>query len=184
MTYQINKEGHPTYGGLSGRDIMALAVGLGIALTDEYLTSRIAQIKHFGNFMLKRGLPILTPMGGHAIYLDVNNFFAGTKMKSEDFGGISLTALLLGGYGHRGCELGAFAFGQYDPQTETEKIPESNFVRFAVPRLRYEDADLESVAEALQALHQQRDTIPGVEVTYGRELPLRHFKARFKFKNK
>jgi tryptophanase len=181
-TYQIIKEGHPSYGGLSGRDIMALAKGLEIALRDEYLSYRIGQIKRFGDFMLRRGLPILTPTCGHAVYLDVNRFFEGTSLQPGDFGGISLTALLISAYGHRGCELGAFAFGSYDPQTNSEKSPEVNFVRFAVPRLRYEDSDLESLAEALQRLHQERDRIPGVEVTYGRELSLRHFKARFKFK--
>ncbi len=181
-TYQINKEGHPSYGGLSGRDIMTLALGLQIALKEEYLSYRIGQIKRFGDFMLKRHLPILTPTCGHAVYLDVNRFFGSTHIEPGDFGGISLTALLLSAYGHRGCELGAFAFGSFDQETQSEKLPEVNFVRFAVPRLRYEDADLESVAEALKLLHDSRNQIPGVEVTYGRELSLRHFKARFQFK--
>ena len=181
-TYQINKEGHPSYGGMSGRDIMALARGLEIAERDEYLAYRIGQVKRFGDFMLHRGLPILTPTCGHAVYLDVNRFFAGTQMQPGDFGGISLTALLISAYGHRGCELGAFAFGSYDSRTKLEILPEVNFVRFAVPRLRYEDTDLESVAEALKLLHDQRDQIPGVEVTYGRELSLRHFKAKFRFR--
>lgn len=181
--HQIIKEGHPTYGGLLGRDIMALALGLKIAIREDYLNYRISQIWRFGDAMLKRGLPILTPTGGHAIYLDINKFFEGTKMKPDDFGGISLTALLLSAYGHRGCELGNFAFGAYDPATGREKAPEMNFVRFAVPRLRYEDIDLTSVAESCKILYDARDAIPGVDVTYGRELPLRHFKARFRFKS-
>lgn len=181
--HQIIKEGHPTYGGLSGRDIMVLAVGLSIALKEEYLTYRIEQIERFGRAMLERGLPILTPTGGHAVYLDVNRFFAQTGIRAEDYGGISLTALLLAGYGHRGCELGHLAFGSYDASSGKDTIPEVNFVRFAVPRLRYEDADLASVAEALKLLYDDRDQIPGVEIVYGKELPLRHFKARFKFKD-
>ncbi|RJP82616.1 MAG: tryptophanase [Candidatus Zixiibacteriota bacterium] len=180
--HQITKEGHPTYGGLSGRDIMALAVGLGIAVKDAYLAWRIQQIERFGRFMQEQGLPILTPTGGHAVYLDMNRFFAGTRIRPEDFGGISITALLLAGYGHRGCELGHFAFGSYDPATGKEAFPEVNFVRLAVPRLRYEDADLASVAESLRLLYDERDRIPGVEVTFGKELALRHFKARFRFK--
>jgi tryptophanase len=183
FNYQIQKEGHPTYGGLSGRDIMALAVGLKVSARDEYLEYRIGQVKRFGNHILDYGLPILEPTGGHAVYLDVNRFFEGTKMQPGDFGGISLTALLLSAYGTRGCELGYFAFGTWNPATGEEKLPEVNFVRFAVPRLRYEDADLESVAESLKLLHDRRDRIPGVEITYGRELALRHFKARFRFKD-
>lgn len=182
VNYQIQKEGHPTYGGLSGRDIMALAKGLGIAVRDEYLTYRINQVQRFGQAMVERGLPIIQPTGGHAVYLDVNRFFEGTKMQPGDFGGISITALLLSAYGTRGCELGYLAFGSYDPVTKQEKFPEVNFVRFAVPRLRYEDNDLESVAESLKLLHDRRDRIPGVEITYGRELALRHFKGRFRFK--
>jgi tryptophanase len=182
INFQILKEGHPTYGGLSGRDIMALAKGLNIAVREEYLTHRIGQVKRFGDQMIARSLPILQPTGGHAVYLDVNRFFEGTKMRPGDFGGISITALLLAAYGTRGCELGYFAFGSYDPSEGKEKLPEVNFVRFAVPRLRYEDPDLEAVAESLKLLHDRRDKIPGVEVTFGRELAVRHFKARFRFK--
>jgi tryptophanase len=180
--YQIQREGHPTYGGMSGRDIMALAVGLGLAVREEYFEHRIGQVQRFGEAMTQRGLPILTPVGGHAVYLDANRFFQDTKLQPGDFGGISLTALLLAGYGHRGCELGNLAFGSYDSKTGEEKFPEVNFVRFAVPRLRYECDDLESVAESLKLLYDDRERIPGVEVTSGKELALRHFKARFRFK--
>jgi len=89
---------------------------------------------------------------------------------------------LLANYGHRACELGYFAFGSYDKETRKETFPEVNFVRFAVPRLRYEKQDLDSVAEAVKILHENRHKIPPVEVTYGRDLPLRHFKAKFAFK--
>lgn len=182
MNHQIIKEGHPTYGGMSGRDIMALVFGLKTVLQQEYLDHRVLQVKEFGDAMVKRGIPVLEPFGGHAVYLDVNRFFEGTNMKPEDFGGVSFTAMLLAGYGHRACELGYFAFGSYDPKTGQEKFPEVNFVRFAVPRLRYEKQDLEAVADAVKAIYDQRDKIPGVEITYGKELVLRHFKARFAFK--
>ena len=110
--------------------------------------------------------------------------FSGTKRKPEDYGGISFTALLLAAYGHRVCELGNFAFGKYDPETKKETFPEVNFVRFAVPRLRYEQQDLAHVAESVTHLYQNKDMIPAVNVVYGRELPLRHFKARFEFANR
>lgn len=184
LNYQIIKEGHPTYGGLSGRDIMALSVGLSIVTKDEYLTYRIHQVQDFGETMHAMGIPVLRPTGGHAVYLDVNKFFADTEMKPDDFGGIALTAVLLAAYGHRACELGHFAFGKYDKKAKKEIYPEVNFVRFAIPRLRYEKQDLDAVAEAVKALHDNRQTIPGVVVTSGRDLSLRHFKARFEFKQK
>lgn len=128
------------------------------------------------------GLPVIMPIGGHAVYLDMNKFFKGTKIRPEDYGGISFTAMLLSLYGHRACELGYYAFGKYDPVLKKETFPEINFVRFAVPRLRYEKDDLQSAAEAVLNLYRKRDKIPAVDVIYGRELPLRHFKSRFRFK--
>jgi tryptophanase len=182
LNYQLIKEGHPTYGGLSGRDIMALTVGLKIVTKEEYLTYRISQVQNFGKTMSKLGIPVLLPTGGHAVYVDVNRFFKDTAMKPDDFGGIALTAVLLAAYGHRVSELGHFAFGSYDQSSQKEIAPEVNFVRFAIPRLRYEKRDLDAVAEAVRILHECRDKIPGVEVVSGRELSLRHFKARFRFK--
>ena len=182
MGYQIDKEGHPTYGGLSGRDIMTLAVGLKIAVKEEYLTYRINQVRDFGEELHKHGLPVITPIGGHAVYLDMNKFFADTAMKPEDFGGVAFTAILLAAYGHRAIELGNFSFGYYDKKEQKEMLPEFNFVRFAIPRLRYEKKDLDSAAEAVKILYENRDKIPAVNVTYGRDLPMRHFKARFEFR--
>ncbi|MBD3363495.1 tryptophanase [Candidatus Dojkabacteria bacterium] len=179
MNHQIIKEGHPTYGGLSGRDIMTLVTGLGTIIQQKYLDHRIRQVRELGEKLVDFGIPMVTPFGGHAVYMDVNKFFEGTNMKPNDFGGISFTAALLGLYGHRACELGYFAFGQYDPKTKKEKHPEVNFVRFAVPRLRYERQDLESTAEAVKNLYENRELLPKVKVAYGRDLPLRHFKARF-----
>jgi len=180
--YQIMKEGHPTYGGLSGRDIMALAVGLKIIIKQEYLTYRINQVQKFGEELHKQGVPVLTPIGGHAVYLDVNKFFKDTEMKPGDFGGIGLCAVLLAAYGHRACELGHFAFGYYDKNAKKEISPEVNFVRFAIPRLRYEKDDLDSCAESVKILYENRYQIPPVKVMYGRDLPLRHFKAKFEFR--
>ncbi|MCK4940575.1 tryptophanase [candidate division WOR-3 bacterium] len=182
LGHQIIKEGHPTYGGLSGRDIMALVVGLSVVTREEYLTFRINQVREFGEDMHGQGIPVLRPVGGHAVYVDVNQFFGDTSMKPEDFGGVALCAVLLAAYGHRACELGYFSFGYYDERKRQEVLPDVNFVRFAVPRLRYEKQDLQSVVAAMSALHEYRHDIPGVEVTYGRNLPLRHFKARFEFK--
>ncbi len=183
MNYQIIKEGHPTYGGMSGRDIMTLVYGLRTIVREEYLTFRIRQIQRFAEKLTAAKIPIVLPAGGHAVYLDMNRFFEGTKMKPGDFGGVAFTAVLLAGYGHRGCELGYFAFGSYDPKTGKETHPEVNFVRFAIPRLRYEDPDLDSVVEAIREIHEHRKEIPPVDVVSGKELSLRHFKAKFRFRS-
>ncbi|MFA4872816.1 MAG: tryptophanase [Patescibacteria group bacterium] len=179
--HQILTEGNPTYGGLSGRDIMTIVEGLKTVVRQEYLDYRTSQVQAFGEHMKELGLPVLTPAGGHAVYMDMTEFFSDTRMRHEDFGGISCTALLLAAYGHRACELGDFAFGSYDTVAGKDNFPEVNFVRFAVPRLRYEREDLEAVAGAVKALYDRRDEMPPVRVTYGRDLPLRHFKARFEF---
>ncbi|RJQ15663.1 tryptophanase [Candidatus Woesearchaeota archaeon] len=178
--HQILTEGHPTYGGISGRDLMTLVYGLRTVIKQEYLDHRIQQVQQFGQMFIDAGIPVVTPIGGHAVYLDINKFFHGTNMKGEDFGGISFVALLLAGYGHRAVELGYFAFGKFEDGHE--KHPRVNYVRFAVPRLKYEEQDLRAVVEAVKALHDHKDKIPGVEVEYGRELTLRHFKAKFAFK--
>ncbi len=179
--HQITTEGHPTYGGLSGRDLMTLVDGLQIIIKEEYLNHRIEQIKILGQKMTDFNLPVLTPFGGHAVYLDMNRFFQ-TSAKRHKYGGIAFTALLLARFGHRACELGNFAFGEYNKKTGKEKKPEVNYVRFAVPRLRYETQDLLNVAESAKELYLKRDTIPVAKTVYGIDLPLRHFKARFSFR--
>lgn len=178
--HQILTEGHPTYGGLTGRDLKALAVGISRVTDVRYLHHRISQVRRFGQRVSALGVPVLKPFGGHALYLDMNLFFRGTGKAKEEFPGIALTALLLGSYGHRLCELGDFAFGCI--RNEKHVFPEVNYVRAAVPRLMYEDQDLLACAQAIGALHKRRKELPGVEVTSGIGKSLRHFKARFKFK--
>jgi len=176
--HQILVEGHPTYGGLSGRDIMVIVEGLKTAVTAEYLHSRVQQVQQFGTMLQARDVPVLEPFGGHAIYIDVDRFFQDTDLRREDFGGIALSGLLLL-KGIRLCELGAFAFGKYDPRNGQETLPEQNFVRCAIPRNKYETQDLQYVAESVGALFQARRKIPRALPVFGRDLPLRHFKARF-----
>lgn len=180
--HQILTEGHPTYGGISGRDIMVIATGLPIAITETYLNSRISQVEAFGMYMQQQGIPVLTPFGGHAVYIDMNAFFEGTAHKPGDFGGIALTGLLLL-KGVRLCELGNFAFGIYDPILKKETFPVHNFVRCAIPRNKYELEDLKYVADCVKGLYDRRDEIPRAVPTYGRDLSLRHFKARFELMN-
>jgi tyrosine phenol-lyase len=178
---QILTEGHPTYGGLAGRDLKALAEGLKTVVRDEYLDARVHQVWRFGDKLLSYGIPIKEPIGGHAVYIDMDRFFEGTDAKDEEFRGIAFTALLLFG-GHRLCELGIYAFGAYRDGREIPPDPRVNNVRASVPRLAYEDQDLLALCETVRVLHENKDRIPAVDVTHGKELNLRHFKSRFEFR--
>jgi tryptophanase len=179
--HQILTEGHPTYGGLTGRDLKAIVEGLRTVVRQEYLDHRIQQVERFGAKLTDYGIPILRPVGGHAIYISVDDFFEGTDTSDDDFKGISFTALLLLA-GHRLCELGVYALGRYHAGREFPPDPRVNNVRAAVPRLAYEDQDLFALTEAVRILHENRERIPGVSVVHGRDLTLRHFKSRFQFK--
>jgi tryptophanase len=176
--HQILVEGHPTYGGLSGRNIMSLSEGLKTVVKQEYLDGRIGQVQEFGRYLKELGIPVLEPFGGHAVYIDIDRFFEDTDMKREDFGGISVCALLLL-KGVRLCELGAFAFGTFDPDTGEEKFPEHNYIRAAIPRNKYEIQDLYYVADCVKGLYDQRHKLPKAIPTYGKDKTLRHFKAKF-----
>ena len=178
--YQIMTEGHPTYGGLAGRDIKGIVHGLTVVTRQDYLDARITQVEHFGERLARNGIPVIRPIGGSAVYINMDKLFGNTA-RDEDFLGISFAALLLIA-GHRVCELGPYVFGTFDGEREIPPDPRVNYVRAAVPRLAYEDQDLFAVAEAITLLAEHRDAIPGVNVDYGRDLSLRHFKSRFSFK--
>jgi tyrosine phenol-lyase len=177
--YQIMTEGHPTYGGLAGRDLKALAEGLRTVTRQDYLDLRIGQVTRFGDRLTALGVPIVRPIGGHAVYVDVDAFFDGGQ-RDDELKGISFVGLLLIA-GHRFCELGLYAFGGFDGSKEIPPEPRVNNIRAAVPRLAYEDRDLFAAAEAVKVLHDHRERIPGARVEYGRDLRLRHFKSRFSF---
>lgn len=180
--HQILVEGHPTYGGLAGRDLKGVVEGLKTVVHQEYITHRINQVQKFGAAIEEQcgASVVVKPVGGHAVYLDLDTFFAGTRLGDGQFPGVSLTALLLIA-GHRMCELGVYAFGKMVDGKEVPSDPRVNNVRAAVPRLCYEDTDLQSAAEAVGILYKRRDQIPGVEVVYGQDKPMRHFISRFRF---
>ncbi len=181
--HQVLVEGHPTYGGLAGRDLKGAVEGLKTVVSRGFLDYRISQVQRFGARVDEAcgADVVIKPVGGHAVYLDLDKFFEGTGLSDEQFPGISLTALLLVA-GHRLCELGVYAFGRNVGGKEVPSEPRVNNVRAAVPRLCYEDIDLRAAAEAIGVLYEQREGIPGVEVEYGQDLPMRHFVSRFRFK--
>ncbi|HUW89479.1 MAG TPA: tryptophanase [Candidatus Nanopelagicaceae bacterium] len=173
---QILTFGNDSYGGLSGRDIMALAVGLYEVVKEPYLAERIRQVREFARKLAKNGVPVVLPAGGHAVYINVEEFFKGTDMEIDDFGGVGFTIELLKHYGIRACELGPFAF-EWDKKTPEQRKGILNLVRFAVPRNVYDTSHIDYAVAAITELHRNRDKIPKVKVSRGSDLRLRHFQS-------
>ena len=173
---QILTFGNDSYGGLSGRDIMALAVGLYEVVKEPYLAERIRQVREFARKLADNGIPVVLPAGGHAVYINVEEFFEGTDMEIDDFGGVGFTIELLKHYGIRACELGPFAF-EWDKKTPEQRKGILNLVRFAVPRNVYDTSHIDYAVAAITELHRNREEIPKVVVSRGIDLRLRHFQS-------
>jgi tryptophanase len=173
---QILTFGNDSYGGLSGRDIMALAVGLYEGTKEYYLANRLRQTRYFASELAKRGIPVILPPGGHAVYIDMNRFFEGMDMNTEDFGGVGFTIELIRYYGVRACELGPFAF-EWDQKTEEQRKGILNVVRLAIPRNAYDNSQIDYAVAAITELFKNRDKIPKIEISRGAKLPLRHFQT-------
>ena len=173
---QISTFGNDSYGGLSGRDIMALAAGLYEVVKESYLRERITQVRDFAVKLAQNNVPVVFPPGGHAIYLNIDKFFEGTDMKIDDFGGVGFTIELLRHYGIRACELGPFAF-EWDNKTSKEREGILNFVRFAVPRNVYNTSHIDYAVAAITELYKNKDKIPKVKISRGAKLRLRHFQS-------
>ncbi|MFX1329386.1 MAG: tryptophanase [Promethearchaeota archaeon] len=173
---QILTFGNDSYGGMSGRDIMALAAGLYEIIQENYLNERKTQVREFARKLAQNGIPIILPAGGHAVYLNMDKFFEGTDMKIEDFGGVGFTIELLRHYGIRACELGPFAF-EWDKKTPEQRKGILNLVRFAVPRNMYGTTHIDYTIAAITELHKNKDKIPKVKISRGAELRLRHFQT-------
>ena len=169
-------EGFPTYGGLAGRDLEAMARGLREVLDEDYLSFRIGQVRYLGDLLDQAGVPILKPIGGHAVYLNAKEFLP--HIAQDQFPAQSLAAALYREYGIRGIEIGTVMFGKKDPATGRVTHPELEMVRLAVPRRVYTNMQITYVAESIIELYRQREMIHGLSLTY--EAPvLRHFTARF-----
>lgn len=173
---QILTFGNDSYGGLSGRDIMALATSLYETINKNSLRKRIMQVRSFAKKLAINGLPVILPAGGHAVYLNMDKFFKGTNLKTEDFGGVGFTIELLRHYGIRACELGPFAF-EWDKKTAEQKKGILNLVRFAIPRNVYSADHIDYAVAAITELYNNRDKIPKVKISRGAKLRLRHFQT-------
>eukprot|EP00689_Sawyeria_marylandensis_P002386 EC823709.1.p1 GENE.EC823709.1~~EC823709.1.p1 ORF type:complete len:201 (-),score=94.98 EC823709.1:60-608(-) len=173
---QILTFGNDSYGGLSGRDIMAICTGLQEVIKPSYLDQRIEQSTYLGKKLYEKGLPVIVPPGAHAIYLDVNKFFP--ERHWSKFAGVGLTIELIRKYAIRGCELGAFGF-EFDQRknlNENELPP--NLVRFAIPRNVYSKEHLDYTIEALEDIYLNRDKVPNMKIIKGADLHLRHFQSQ------
>ena len=173
---QILTFGNDSYGGLSGRDIMTVAIGLSQVLSSSYLTQRIGQVQDFAAQLHRAGLPVVLPAGGHAVYLDMDHFFSDGEMEKADFPGVGLCIELIRRYGIRGCELGPFAF-EWDQKTPQQRQSILNLVRFALPRNGYSQEHIDYAVAALADCYRHPYRIPKMRITRGRDLRLRHFQA-------
>jgi len=173
----IVTEGFPTYGGLSGRDLEAMARGLEEVLDEHYLTYRIRSVGYLGEKLSAAGVPLLEPPGGHAVYIDARKF-AG-HIPPEKFPGQSIVCELYRVGGIRSVEIGSVMFGRKDPATGAFVPPPMDLVRLAIPRRVYTQSHIDYVIEVVAEAFAGRKNLPGYELTY--EAPmLRHFTARFR----
>jgi tyrosine phenol-lyase len=162
----ILTEGYPTYGGLAGRDLEAVAVGVQEALHEDYLRYRIHSTAYLGNHIAEQGVPIVQPPGGHAIYLDARAFLP--HIPPEQFPGVALAAELYLEGGIRSVEIGTLMFGA---------AAKMDLVRLAIPRRVYTQSHIDYVVEVILEVWKKREQIQGLRLSY--EAPfLRHFTAR------
>lgn len=173
---QISCYGNDSYGGMSGRDIMALTAGLYESCNVSYLEHRIKQCEYLAEGFFKAGVKgVVLPAGGHGVYINMDEFFDGRR-SHESFAGQGFSIELIRRYGIRTAELGDYSM-EYDLKTPEQQAEVCNVVRFAVNRSQLSREHLDYVIAAVKALYEDRESIPNVRIVAGRELPMRHFHA-------
>ncbi|NOZ08010.1 MAG: tryptophanase [FCB group bacterium] len=174
----ILTEGFPTYGGLAGRDLEAIAIGLNEAIEEDYLRYRIRSTQYLGDNIASAGVPIMQPPGGHAIYIDARSFLP--HIPPHQYPGWSLACELYVEAGIRSVEVGAVMFGIHDPESGKDvTLPELDLVRLAIPRRTYTQSHIDYVIEAIINVYRRREKIKGLKITRQTQY-LRHFTAHFK----
>jgi tryptophanase len=167
-------EGFPTYGGLAGRDLEAMARGLDEVLDEDYLAFRTGQVAQLGDLLDRAGVPIVKPVGGHAVYIDARRMLP--HIPQSQFPGQALVVALYREHGIRAVEVGSLMFGHRDASGDMV-YPKLELVRLAVPRRVYTTEHMRYVAESVIQLYREADRMKGLRLTY--EAPvLRHFTAR------
>ena len=172
----IVTEGFTTYGGLAGRDLEAIAIGLQEIMDEHYLQYRIRSIEYLTNKLIEAGVPVMQPAGGHAVYIDAKEFLP--HIPVEQYPGQALVGALYEHGGVRGVEIGSLMFGKYDAAGKL--IPaQLELVRLAIPRRVYTQSHIDYVAEVIIEVFEKRNVIKGLKII--EETPLlRHFTAKLK----
>ena len=168
----IITEGFKTYGGLSGRDLEAVAIGLQEGLNEDYLRYRIEQTAYLGESLLEQGIPIVRPPGGHAIYIDALSVLPDIPQKYFPAQALAIALYIEGGI--RGVEIGSIMFAYADEKTGETIYPKLELVRLAIPRRVYTRAHLDCVVQTVKKVMDNRHHLKGLRITYQPKL-LRHF---------
>jgi tryptophanase len=172
----ILTEGFPTYGGLAGRDLEAIAIGLEEVMHEDYLAYRLTSVRYLGQHIAGEGVPIVQPPGGHAVYIDAAAFFP--HIPPLELPGQALVVELYREAGIRAVEIGTVMFGRRDPETGRQTPAERELVRLALPRRVYTQSHVDYVVEAILDVWRRNETVSGLRIA--EEAPrLRHFTARF-----
>ncbi len=172
----ILTEGFPTYGGLAGRDLDAMAVGLNEVLDEDYLRYRIASTAYLGRHLTDIGIPIVQPPGGHAVYIDAAALLPHVTPRA--YPGQALLAEMYLEGGIRAVEIGTVMFGSTDPDSGEERTAPMELVRLAIPRRVYTQSHIDYVCEVMADVFAARERIGGLTMVW-QAPPLRHFTARF-----
>lgn len=168
-------EGLHTYGGLAGRDLEAMAIGIRESIEEDYIRSRIGQVYYLGEALQEAGVPIVQPIGGHAVFLDAAAMLP--HVPRDQFPAQALAAALYVESGVRAMERGSVSAGR-DPRTGENRYPKLELVRLTIPRRVYTQAHMDVVIESVISLFQDRDKVHGLRFTYEPEY-LRFFQAKF-----
>lgn len=168
-------EGLHTYGGLAGRDMEAMAIGITESVQDDYIRARIGQVRYLGMLLEEWGIPMMEPVGGHAIFLDAKRFYP--QLAQDDFPAQTLAAELYLDSGIRAMERGIVSAGR-DPKTGDHHRPKLELTRLTIPRRVYTQAHMDVVAESVKAVFDARERVTGLRMTYEPKY-LRFFQARF-----
>ena len=169
-------EGLHTYGGLAGRDMEAMAIGIGESVSDDHIRARVGQVYYLGRKLMGNGIPIVQPIGTHGIFIDAKKFLP--HIPQDHFPAQALAAEIYMDSGVRSMERGIVSAGR-DPETGDHRYPKLELVRLTIPRRVYTQAHMDVICESVREVYQNRDKIKGLEMVYEPRY-LRFFQARFK----